>query len=43
MNGHERILYTHITCAIDTKTMPFVFVAISNMIIQMNLSHGGIF
>jgi hypothetical protein len=43
INGHERELYTHVTCAIDTETMQFVFAAISDMIIQMNLIHAGIF
>jgi len=43
INGHERDLYTHITCATDTETMQFVFAAISDMIIQTNLIHAGIF
>ncbi len=43
INGHERELYTHITCATDTETMQFVFAAISDMIIQTNLIHAGIF
>ncbi|CAF2518462.1 unnamed protein product [Rotaria sp. Silwood2] len=42
-NGHERDLYTHITCATDTETMQFVFAAISDMIVQTNLIHAGIF
>jgi guanine nucleotide-binding protein G(o) subunit alpha len=43
INGHQRELYTHITCATDTETMQFVFDAISDMIIQTNLIHAGIF
>jgi hypothetical protein len=43
LNGHERELYTHITCATDTEAMQFVFDAISDMIIQTNLIHAGIF
>ena len=43
INGHQRELYTHVTCATDTETMQFVFDAISDMIIQMNLIHAGIF
>jgi len=43
LNGHERELYTHVTCATDTETMQFVFDAISDMIIQTNLIHAGIF
>jgi hypothetical protein len=43
INGHKRDLYTHITCATDTETMQFVFAAISDMIIQTNLIHAGIF
>jgi hypothetical protein len=43
INGHERELYTHITCATDTEAMQFVFDAISDMIIQTNLIHAGIF
>lgn len=40
---HHRGLYTHITCATDTETMHFVFAAISDMIIEKNLMHTGIF
>ncbi|CAF0775708.1 unnamed protein product [Adineta steineri] len=43
INGHQRELYTHITCATDTEAMQFVFDAISDMIIQTNLIHAGIF
>jgi len=43
MNGRKRDLYTHITCAIDTESMQFVFAAISDMIIQTNLIHAKIF
>ncbi|CAF4440629.1 unnamed protein product [Rotaria sp. Silwood2] len=43
VNGHQRELYTHITCATDTEAMQFVFDAISDMIIQTNLIHAGIF
>lgn len=43
VNGHQRELYTHITCATDSATMQFVFDAISDMIIQTNLIHAGIF
>ena len=43
LNGHERELYTHATCATDTETMQFVFAAISDMILQNNLIHAGIF
>ncbi len=43
INGHERELYTHITCATDTEAMQFVFDAISDMIIQTNIIHAGIF
>ncbi len=43
INGHEPDLYIHLTCAVDTETMQFVFTAISDMIIDMNLRHGRIF
>ena len=43
INGHQRELYTHVTCATDTEAMQFVFDAISDMIIQNNLIHAGIF
>ncbi|CAF0728877.1 unnamed protein product [Didymodactylos carnosus] len=43
INGHSREIYTHITCATDTEAMSFVFAAISDMIIQMNLVAAGIF
>ena len=43
IDGHQRELYTHITCATDTEAMQFVFDAISDMIIQTNLIHAGIF
>ena len=43
INSQERDLYTHITCATDTETMQFVFAAISDMIIQTNFIHAGIF
>ncbi|CAF0769164.1 unnamed protein product [Adineta ricciae] len=42
-HGHQRDLYVHITCATDTETMQFVFAAISDMIIQSNFMHAGIF
>ena len=43
INNHQRELYVHVTCATDTETMQFVFDAISDMIIQTNLIHAGIF
>ena len=43
IKGHQRELYVHVTCATDTETMQFVFDAISDMIIQSNLIHAGIF
>lgn len=43
INRRKRDLHIHITCAVDTETMQFVFIAISDMIIQMNLSDGRIF
>lgn len=43
INGHQRELYVHVTCATDTQAMQFVFDAISDMIIQSNLIHAGIF
>ncbi|UJR15775.1 hypothetical protein I4U23_002709 [Adineta vaga] len=43
INNHQRDLYVHITCATDTGSMQFVFAAISDIIIQSNLIHAGIF
>jgi hypothetical protein len=43
INAHERELYVHVTCATDTQTMQFVFAAVSDMIIQNNLIHVGLF
>jgi hypothetical protein len=43
INSRQRDLYTHITCAVDTEAMQPVFIAISDIIIQMNLNHKRIF
>uniref|UniRef100_A0A060TB66 ARAD1D25520p n=1 Tax=Blastobotrys adeninivorans TaxID=409370 RepID=A0A060TB66_BLAAD len=41
--NHDRPIYVHETCATDTKTMKFVMSAVTDMILQKNLYHTGVF
>ena len=35
-------IYVHLTCATDTENIDFVFKAVTNMIIAMNLKKSGL-
>ena len=41
--GNLKEIYTHFTCATDTKNVQFVFDAVTDVIIKNNLKDCGLF
>ena len=39
----DKILFSHVTCATDTKNLKLVFIAVSDMLVKSILSKIGIF
>lgn len=43
LNRSKRPIYVHRTCATDTKSMQFILMAVTDMVIQKNLKKSGLF